>query len=157
MQFIKDYPEGVLLNPINLQPMSNDELAIFKAVASKYLYMSANGRSRRVLANTCVDLDRDIKLISEDLVRFRAQNNMQTHINFLMYANELVLSKFNQFDCRNRIEETRLDTAGTETTKFAIKSEQSVLGKSNSETNTYLVIGGLVIISTLVILLTNKK
>jgi hypothetical protein len=146
-----------LINPINLRPMSNDEFAIFKAVASKYLHISPNGRSQRVLANTCIDLDRDIKLISEDLVRFRTQSNTQTQINFLMYANELVLRKFNQFDCRNRIENTRLDTTGTETTKFAIKSEQSVLGKSNSETNTYLVIGGLVILSTLVILLTNKK
>jgi len=146
-----------LINPINLRPMSNDEFAIFKAVASKYLYISSNGRSQRVLANTCIDLDRDIKLISEDLVRFRTQSNMQTQINFLMYANKLVLSRFNQYDCRNRIEDTRLDTAGTETTKFAIKSEQSVLGKSNSETNTYIVIGGLVILSTLVILLTNKK
>jgi hypothetical protein len=157
MQFIKDYPDGVLLNPINLRPMSNDEFAIFKAVASKYLYISANGRSRRVLANTCVDLDRDIKLISEDLVRFRAQNNMQTHINFLMYANELVLSKFNQFDCRNRIEETRLDTAGTETTKFAITQEKSVLGKSSKENTVYIIIGSLVVLSSLLILLKSKK
>jgi hypothetical protein len=109
-----------------------------------------------------VALDKVLDLFSlpkdniDELIKYNAEGN-QLKIDFLMFAQKLIYTKFLDFDCRNRIENTRLDTTGTETTKFAIKSEQSVLGKSNSETNTYLVIGGLVILSTLVILLTNKK
>lgn len=134
--------------------MTNEELAIYKLVTDKYLITDYNRVQAK--SNNCIDLDKDAKKMSDELIEFRKQNK-QTHINFLMYANKLVLGKFNNFDCRNRIEDTRLDTAGVEATKFAITSEQSVLGKSNSETNIYLVIGGLVILSTLIILLTNKK
>lgn len=137
--------------------MSNDEFAIFKAVTSKYLYISPNGRSQRVLANTCVDLDRDIKLISEDLVRLRTQSNTQTQINFLMYANKLLLTKFDQFSCRDRIEQTRIDDMAQTITKSAITQEKSVLGKSSKENTVYIIIGSLVVLSSLVILLKSKK
>lgn len=147
----------MLINPINLQPMSNGEFAIFKAVASKYLHISPNGRSQRVLANTCVDLDRDIKQISEELTQFRKQTDKQTHINFLMYANELVLRKFDQFDCRDRIEQTRIEDMAQTVTKSAITQEKSVLGKSSKENTIYIVIGSLVVLSSLVILLKSKK
>ena len=144
-------------NPINLKPMSNEEFNIFKLVASKYLYISPNGGSKGVISNTCIDLDKDAKQILDELVVLRNSQDKQVHINFLVYANRLVLNKFNIFNCRNRIENTRLDEAGNVSTKFSIKSEQSVIGKSNSQTNVYIVIGGLVILSTLVILLTNNK
>lgn len=137
--------------------MSNGEFAIFKAVASKYLHISPNGRSQRVLANTCVDLDRDIKQISEELTQFRKQTDKQTHINFLMYANELVLRKFDQFDCRDRIEQTRIEDMAQTITKSAITQEKSVLGKSSKENTVYIVIGSLVVLSSLVILLKSKK
>lgn len=137
--------------------MSNGEFAIFKAVASKYLHISPNGRSQRVLANTCVDLDRDIKQISEELTQFRKQTDKQTHINFLMYANELVLRKFDQFDCRDRIEQTRIEDMAQTVTKSAITQEKSVLGKSSKENTIYIVIGSLVVLSSLVILLKSKK
>lgn len=147
----------MLINPINLKPMSNDEFAIFKAVTSKYLHISPNGSSQRVLANTCIDLDRDIKLISEDLVRFRTQSNKQTQINFLMYANDLLLTKFDQFSCRDKIEQTRIDDMAQTITKSAITQEKSVLGKSSKENTVYIIIGSLVVLSSLVILLKSKK
>lgn len=137
--------------------MSNDEFAIFKAVTSKYLYISPNGRSQRVLANTCVDLDRDIKLISEDLVRLRTQSNTQTQINFLMYANKLLLEKFDRFNCRDRIEQTRIEDMAQTITKSAITQEKSVLDKSSKENTIYIVIGSLVVLSSLIILLKSKK
>jgi hypothetical protein len=146
-----------LINPINLKPMSNGEFAIFKAVASKYLHISPNGRSQRVLANTCTDLDRDIKLISQELTEFRKRQDMQTQINFLMYANKLVLAKFDQFDCRDRIEQTRIEDMAKTITKSAITQEKSVLGKSSKENTVYIIIGSLVVLSSLVILLKSKK
>ena len=146
-----------MLNPISAIPMSNDELNVYKAVTSKYLNTNYNNNTITVKSNNCKDLDVDAKQILDELVVLRKSQDKQTNIDFLMFANKLVLDKFNSYDCRNRIEDTRLDDAGNVNTKYSIKSEQSVIGKSNSETNIYLIIGGLVIISTLAILLTNKK
>jgi hypothetical protein len=147
----------MLINPINLKPMSNGEFAIFKAVTSKYLHISPNGRSQRVLANTCIDLDRDIKLISEELTEFRKRQDKQTEINFLMYANKLLLAKFDQFTCRDRIEQTRIDDMAQTITKSVINQEKSLLDKSSKETTVYMIIGSLVVLSALVILLKSKK
>ena len=147
----------MLINPINLKPMSNSEFAIFKAVTSKYLHISPNGRSQRVLANTCIDLDRDIKLISEELTEFRKRQDKQTEINFLMYANKLLLAKFDQFTCRDRIEQTRIDDMAQTITKSVINQEKSLLDKSSKETTVYMIIGSLVVLSALVILLKSKK
>lgn len=137
--------------------MSNDEFAIFKAVTSKYLHISPNGRSQRVIANTCVELDRDIKLISEELTEFRKRQDKQTEINFLMYANKLLLAKFDQFTCRDRIEQTRIDEMAQTITKSVINQEKSVLDKSSKENTVYIIIGSLVVLSSLVILLKSKK
>ena len=147
----------MLINPINLQPMSNDEFNVYKQVASKYLNISPNGRSVRVLANTCIDLDRDLKKISEELTEFRKRQDRQTHINFLMYANELVSQRFDQFSCRDRIEQTRIDDMAQTITKSAITQEKSVLGKSSKENTVYIIIGSLVVLSSLLILLKSKK
>lgn len=147
----------MLINPINLQPMSNDEFAIYKAVASKYLYISPNGNINRVLANTCIDLDRDLKKISEELTEFRKTQDKQTHINFLMYANKLLLEKFDRFNCRDRIEQTRIEDMAQTITKSAITQEKSVLDKSSKENTVYIVIGSLVVLSSLIILLKSKK
>jgi len=154
---VEDFKKYTMRNPINLKPMSNEEFNIFKSVASKYLKISDERGFYGVKANNCIDLDKDAKQILDELVVLRKSKDKQVHINFLAYANGMVLNKFNLFNCRNRIENTRLDEAGNVNTKYSIKAEQSVLGKSNSQTNIYIVIGGLVILSTLVILLTNKK
>jgi len=145
-----------MTNPITLNPMSNAEFDILKEVTSKYLRISPNGASYSVLSNNCIDLDRDAKKIIDELVVLNKEGK-QAHINFLMFANKLILDKFNQYSCRNRIEDTRLDDVAIVSTTSAIKAEKSVLGKSNSEITTYSVIGALIILSTLVILLTNKK
>ena len=147
----------MLLNPINLKPMSNDEFIVYKQVTSKYLHISHNGRSVMVLANTCIDLDRDLKKISEELTEFRKRQDRQTHINFLMYANELVSQRFDQFSCRDRIEQTRIDDMAQTITKSAITQEKSVLGKSSKENTVYIIIGSLVVLSSLLILLKSKK
>jgi hypothetical protein len=145
-----------MLNPINLKPMSDQELLIYKLVTSKYLNTDYGNGRVMALSNNCIDLDKDLKKISDELVLFRKSQDKQMHIDFLMYANKIVSTRFNGYDCRNRIEETRLESSANLQTQFAIKQEQSVLGKSSSETNVYLVIGSLVILSVLVILIRNK-
>jgi hypothetical protein len=145
------------INPITLESISDSDFAILRQITSKYLNISPDGSSFSLIPNTCADLDRDAKQILNKLNELRKIQDSQTQIDFLMFANKLVLNKFNQYSCRNRIEDTRVDNAGIENTKYAIKSEQSVLGKSNSQANVYLIIGGVVILSSLLILLGNKK
>lgn len=137
--------------------MSNEELNIYKLVTSKYLNTDIKAGKTSVIANTCIDLDRDLKKISEELTEFRKTQNKQTHINFLMYANDLLLTKFDQFSCRDRIEQTRIDDMAQTITKSAITQEKSVLGKSSKENTVYIIIGSLVVLSSLVILLKSKK
>lgn len=146
-----------MLHPITLLPMNNDEINVYNIVTSKYLDTSANGSRKTVKANTCVELDRDVKLISEELNKYKAQSNTQTQIDFLMYANTLILRKFDQFDCRGRIEQKRLDDIANTLAKSAIKDEISVLGKSKKDTTIYIVIGSFLVLSTLLILLKSKK
>ena len=146
-----------MLHPITLLTMNNDEINVYRLVTSKYLDTSANGSRKTVKANTCVELDSDLKLISEELNKYRAQSNTQTQIDFLMYANTLVLRKFDQFDCRYRIEQKRLDDIANTLAKSALKDEISVLGKSKKDTTIYIVIGSFLVLSTLLILLKNKK
>lgn len=146
-----------MLNPINLNPMSNEELNIYKLVTSKYLNTDIKAGKTSVIANTCIDLDRDLKKISEELTEFRKTQNKQTHINFLMYANKLLLEKFDRFNCRDRIEQTRIEDMAQTITKSAITQEKSVLNKSSKETTVYIVIGSLVVLSSLIILLKSKK
>ena len=75
-------------NPITLNPMTNEELAIYKLVTDKYLITDYNRVQAK--SNNCIDLDKDAKKMSDELIEFRKQNK-QTHINFLIYANKLVL------------------------------------------------------------------
>lgn len=137
--------------------MSNEELNIYKLVTSKYLNTDIKAGKTSVIANTCIDLDRDLKKISEELTEFRKTQNKQTHINFLMYANKLLLEKFDRFNCRDRIEQTRIEDMAQTITKSAITQEKSVLNKSSKETTVYIVIGSLVVLSSLIILLKSKK
>lgn len=137
--------------------MSNEELNIYKLVTSKYLNTDIKAGKTSVIANTCIDLDKDLKKISEELTEFRKTQNKQTHINFLMYANKLLLEKFDRFNCRDRIEQTRIEDMAQTITKSAIAQEKSVLNKSSKETTVYIVIGSLVVLSSLIILLKSKK
>ena len=146
-----------MLNPINLNPMSNEELNIYILVTSKYLNTDIKAGKTSVIANTCIDLDKDLKKISEELTEFRKRQDKQTHINFLMYANKLLLEKFDRFNCRDRIEQTRIEDMAQTITKSAITQEKSVLNKSSKETTVYIVIGSLVVLSSLIILLKSKK
>jgi hypothetical protein len=148
-----------MLNPITLKPMSNDEINVYNIVTSKYLDTKTGANSTRftVKANTCAELDRDLKLISEDLNYFRARSNTQTQIDFLTFSQESVFQKFENYDCRGRIEQKRLDDMANTLAKSAIKDEISVLGKSKKDTTIYIVLGSFLVLSTLLILLKNKK
>jgi hypothetical protein len=141
-------------SPIDLKPMSDENYAFFLSVTSKYLNHNNERGFDRIKANTCVDLDKDVKKISDEITK-DPTNQLKKY--FLSYAKEQVLGKFNRYDCRNKIEQTRLDKLGNLITKDAINQEQTVLGKSNLQNNIYILIGATVFITAIVILLKNKK
>jgi hypothetical protein len=139
---------------IDKKDLTENEFNLLKSVTSKYMYISPNGYYKRPLANTCVDLDKDVKEISDEITK---EPNNQLKNYFLKFAKDQVLSKFNRYDCRNKIEETRFDESGKLISEYAIKSEQKVLGKSNLENNIYILLGSAIFITAIVILLKNKK
>ena len=148
----------MLINGLDRKDLSSEQFNLLKSITSKYLYISPNGYYYRPLGNTCIDLDRDVKKITDEvnLLRVKEPNN-QLKISFLLFAKEQVLNKYNLNDCRNKIEETRFDESGKVITKYAIKSEKKVLGKSNLENNIYILIGATVFITAMIILLKKKK
>ena len=142
------------ISPIDLRPFTNEQYALFVAVTSKYLNLNNERGFDRIKPNTCVDLDKSAKEIIDEITK---DPNNQLKNKYLTYAKEQVLGKFNRYDCRNKIEETRFDESGKLITENAIKSEQKVLGKSNLENNIYILLGATVLITALVILLKKKK
>lgn len=148
----------MFLNPINLKPMTNQELLVYKLVTDKYLNTDYRNGLIKPKANNCIDLDRNIQQISEEVSRLRiSEPDNQLKVSFLMYAKQKIINMFNNYDCRNKIEETRFDESGKLITQAVIKQEKTVLGQSNLENNIYIFIGATVFITALVILIKNKK
>lgn len=148
----------MFLNPINLKPLSSKELLVFKSVTDKYLNTDYRNGLIKPKANNCIDLDRNIQQISEEVSKLRIlKPDNKLEVSFLMYAKQQIINMFNNFDCTNRIEETRFDQSAKLITKASIEQEKKVLGQSNFENNIYISIGATVLITALVILIKNKK
>lgn len=148
-----------IVNDANYIPyLTSEQEQLFLKVTSKYITTKVNPMSNNytVVANTCIDLDKHLKEIQDDLIKYRKEEN-QLAVNFIMKADELVSDKFASYDCRNRIEKTRIDTAGNLTTQSAIVSERNVLTNNYKESNIYIYIGSVVLLTALVIVLTSKK
>jgi hypothetical protein len=144
-----------MYNPITLNQMTSYEMKMFNEGALKYLNVTKYGAISPKGAN-CIDLDFDVKKITDEIAQLRKSFNNDTKIGFLSYARELILKKFNGFDCETRIEETRLAESATLETKGAILSEQSVLKKSFVEQNIYIILGGIILLTATFILIKKK-
>jgi hypothetical protein len=148
-----------IINDANYIPyLTSEQEQLFFKVTSKYITTKVYPMSNNytVVANTCIDLDKHLKEIQDDLIKYRKEEN-QLAVNFIMTADKLVSDKFASYDCRNRIEKTRIDTAGNLTTQSAIVSERNVLTNNYKESNIYIYIGSAVLLTALVIVLTSKK
>jgi hypothetical protein len=117
-----------------------------------YLYGYSNFKKKfytpsgDLRANTCQELDLMMKtretFFPNDIVR---NNYTQLRAD--------VESKFNKFNCRDKIEAVRTRSFADELTETAIKSEESVLGKGFKEQKTYIVLGTLVLLTGLYVVL----
>lgn len=130
----------------------------FKLLSSKYLYSNNENGVYGVKLNNCIDLDKGIKEVSDEIVNeLKTNPDSSDKINHLTYIKRFILDKFRDNECTNKIEETRFDESATLITKNAIEQEQKILQKSNLENNIYILIGASIFITAMVILLKNKK
>jgi hypothetical protein len=58
-------------------------------------------------------------------------------------------TKFNKFNCRDKIEAVRTRSLVDLQSKGSIKAEESVVGKGFAEQKTYIVLGSLILLTSL--------
>jgi hypothetical protein len=135
-------------------PMTAQEVIVYKSVLDKYLITDFRNGNKKIISNTCIDLDRDIKKINDDITKITIEEpNNKFKKDLLLYGKGLIVFKFNNFDCTNKIEETRFDESANLITKTSINQEKTILGKSNLENNIYILIGASMLITAFVILI----
>jgi hypothetical protein len=110
------------------------------------------------LPYNCVDLDKQIKKISDKLLEQRKKSPLPS-LQEKAYIEALEIKKSgwqNLWDtkvCRDIIENIRLTTGAVESTKFAIKAEQQILPKNEKDQNIYIGLGAVVMLIGLYIVL----
>lgn len=114
------------------------------------------------LPYNCTTLDRDLKRISDEIAFERTKipdlhYNQRTYIEALEEKKYMFESAFTQHNCRDVIEDIRLNSSAIEQTKFAIKQEQSILGRNFKEQGLYIGIGAVVMLIGLFIVLNNNN
>jgi hypothetical protein len=130
---------------LDLSSAPNDDKDLYLYGFSKHrkMYYTPSGDLR---ANTCQELDLMMKtretFFPNDIIR---NNYTQLRAD--------VESKFNKFNCRDKIEAVRTRSFADALTETAIKSEESVLGKGFKEQKTYIALGSLVLLTGLYLVL----
>jgi hypothetical protein len=143
---------------INNGVINQQQWDLFKSLAFKYLNVNDERGIYDIKPNTCIDLDKSIQDITNEITTLITSNtNYEQKVKFLLHIKNILIGKFNSYDCRNKIEETRFDESGKLITENAIKNEQKILEKSNLENNIYILIGATVFITGMIILIKNKN
>ena len=153
-----------MLNPITNNPFESwtNEWFLYDNITKPYLDNNYNNGAKQVRSNNCIDLDIDLKRITDQIAKYTKiqagfpSEGMKKEIEFLAYTKSLISEKFNDYNCLDKIEQTRLDETAKIATITSIEAEKTVLGKSDLETKIYILIGSAILITT-VIILTNKK
>lgn len=110
------------------------------------------------LPYNCVDLDKQLKKISDKLAEQRKLSPLPS-LQQRAYLEALEAKKsnwegmFGTKGCRDIIENIRLTTGAVESSKFAIKAEQQVLPKNEKDQNLYIGLGAVVMLIGLYIVL----
>jgi hypothetical protein len=110
------------------------------------------------LPYNCVDLDLQLKKISDKILQQRKLNPLpSTEQRAYLEALELKKSgwegTFGTKGCRDIIENIRLTTSAVESSKFAIRAEQQVLPKNEKDQSLYIGLGAVVMLIGLYIVL----
>lgn len=116
------------------------------------------------LPYNCEKLDVELKRLQQAIINaYKMPLNFDERGNADLYQRaykeELERKKsyweslFTKNNCRDVFENIRLQSAGLTETKFAIQSEQQILGESNKNQNLYIGIGALVMLVGLYVIL----
>ena len=112
------------------------------------------------MPDTCVDLDKAIKNISDKIVLERKKISLNGYQNAYIKALEAkkqtFIGSFANNNCQDIIENIKLLETGIAQTKYAIKSEQKVIPKNEIDQKIYIALGGIVLLVGLYIVI-NKK
>jgi hypothetical protein len=108
--------------------------------------------------DTCVDLDKRIKLISDSIGNERKKypnpsEFQRYYVERMEFTKNSWTNIFAKRGCRDIIENIRLKSAGLTETKYAIQSEKQVLGESNKNQNLYIGMGAIIILVGLYVVL----
>ena len=105
----------------------------------------------------CYKLDENLKLITDEIAletkKLLTGNANREYIKALQSRKNSYELNFTQADCRNKIEEDRLNESANLLTKTAIGQEKDVVDKSFNLQKVYIGVGALVLIVGLYIVL----
>lgn len=109
-------------------------------------------------SDNCVGTDKNIKIISDALVAERKKtplpNLSQKYYMEEMEAKKMIWENtFARHGCRDILENIRLNDAGLNETKFAIRAEQQILPKNEQDTSLYIGLGAVVMLVGLYVIL----
>ena len=103
-----------------------------------------------VRPNSCIELDWFIKSISKDLQFMYSSGSGSISSSFIPYYEKVkkdAEDKFAKFNCRDKIEAQRTKDFVAVQSKGDIQAEQSILTKSFTDQKTYIILGGLVLLT----------
>jgi len=114
----------------------------------------ANDKYRNYYTSNCITLDEGIRKITEE-IDSENKKIVQNKFGDIFYRNALLQQKtglegrFQDSDCRNKLELKTLVEGGKVLTESAIRQEQDVLKKSEKEQYIYIAIGGSLLLVAL--------
>jgi hypothetical protein len=104
-------------------------------------------------ANTCRDLDVEISRYDDRIIDDNKYNRPSWELKYDINRRDSSQAMFDKFRCRDKIETERTkDLIGLEL-KGSINAEKSILNKNFEEQNTYIIFGGLVLLTSFYVLL----
>lgn len=106
---------------------------------NEYSWYNGNGD---ILANSCVDLDLQLKKFQEILTKVSGDNAVM--YRQLKADTE---AKFKKFNCRDKIEAQRTKDLISLESQGSIKAEESIGKSSAKNQNTYIILGSLVLLT----------
>jgi len=109
-------------------------------------------------ADTCVDLDKALKRISDAIISQRKRTplpnlSQKYYIEAMEFKKRIWEDTFAKYGCRDIIENIRLKSIAVVETSSAIKQEKSVLDVGNKNNNNYIGLGAVVMLVGLYIIL----
>jgi hypothetical protein len=118
---------------------------------------SESGLDISLIADDCVELDRDMKRLTNRIAEQTKNEPNEDKRRVLAWYQDILEDAFQLHNCRDKIEKQRLlDFAKTQTLS-AIKAEDSVLGKSKKDENLYLGLGALIIVLSASVVMSGGK